>query len=186
MSQQPSQRVSFKRYLYFYKRDLFRRFSAHPASKFLEHIEETGQIPECVLYQQVSISRIDPVRIAHQICPGWLAPLGAITLDSYVFFFFSLIGVLSGNQGILHCVVATNYVLEPSYSTSPRNRHRANRNHLEICLSSSQKNRNSLAWVVPTSVCPTSILVHVESRRISSWPEGIVSHRSQKIVELAH
>ena len=36
------------------------------------------------------------------------------------------------------------------YSTSPRNRNRVNRNHLGIFLSSSQKNRNSLAWVVPT------------------------------------
>ena len=30
------------------------------------------------------------------------------------------------------------------YSTSPRNRNPANRNHLDICLRGSQKNRNSL------------------------------------------
>ena len=46
-------------------------------------------------------------------------------------------------------------------STTPRNSNPVNRNHLGICLSSSQKNRNSLAWVLPTlSVCPTSILTH--------------------------
>ena len=37
--------------------------------------------------------------------------------------------------------------------------------HFEICLSSSQKNRNSLAWVLPTlSMCPTSVWTHIESR----------------------
>ena len=30
----------------------------------------------------------------------------------------------------------------------PRNRNRANRNHLDICLSVPQKNRNSLTWVL--------------------------------------
>ena len=45
---------------------------------------------------------------------------------------------------------------ESAYSTLPRNRNRINRKHLEICLSSSQKNRNSFVWVLPTlSVCPT-------------------------------
>ena len=39
------------------------------------------------------------------------------------------------------------------------NRNPANRNHLEICLSSSQKNRNWLTWVlVALPVCPTSPL----------------------------
>ena len=33
---------------------------------------------------------------------------------------------------------------------SPRNRNRVNRNHLDQSLRSSQKNRNSLAWVLPT------------------------------------
>ena len=51
------------------------------------------------------------------------------------------------------------------YSTTARNRNRVDRKNLEICLSSSQKNRNSLAWVLPTlSVCLTSILTHIESR----------------------
>jgi hypothetical protein len=45
------------------------------------------------------------------------------------------------------------------YSTSPRTRNRVNRNHLEICLSSSQKNRNSLAWILlAVSVCPSAVL----------------------------
>jgi hypothetical protein len=34
------------------------------------------------------------------------------------------------------------------YSTSPRNGNPANGNHLEICLLSSRKNRNSLTWVL--------------------------------------
>ena len=34
------------------------------------------------------------------------------------------------------------------YSSSPRNRNRVNRNHLDICLSVPQKNRNSLTWVL--------------------------------------
>ena len=34
------------------------------------------------------------------------------------------------------------------YSSSPRNRNPANRNHLDQSLSSSQNNRNSLTWVL--------------------------------------
>ena len=42
------------------------------------------------------------------------------------------------------------------YSTPPRNGNRANGNHLDICLLSSQKNRNSLTWVlVAMTVCFT-------------------------------
>ena len=33
------------------------------------------------------------------------------------------------------------------YSTIPRNENRVNKNHLEICLSFSQKNENSLTWI---------------------------------------
>ena len=41
-------------------------------------------------------------------------------------------------------------------SMSPRNGNRVNGNHLEICLCSSQKNRNSLTWVlVALTVCFT-------------------------------
>ena len=54
------------------------------------------------------------------------------------------------------------------YSTTPRNGNRANGNHLEICLSSSQKNGNSLTWVlVALSVCftyPVLYRVSSESR----------------------
>ena len=54
------------------------------------------------------------------------------------------------------------------YSSSTRNRNRANRNHLEICLSSSQKNRNRLTWVlVALPVCftyPVLYRVWAESR----------------------
>ena len=40
------------------------------------------------------------------------------------------------------------------YSTTPRNRNHINRNHHGICLLSSQKNRNSLTWVlVALTVC---------------------------------
>ena len=42
------------------------------------------------------------------------------------------------------------------YSTTPRNGNPANGNHLEICLSFSQKNGNSLTWVlVALTVCFT-------------------------------
>ena len=42
------------------------------------------------------------------------------------------------------------------YSTTRRNGNRANGNHLVICLLSSQKNRNSLTWVlVALTVCFT-------------------------------
>ena len=45
-----------------------------------------------------------------------------------------------------------------------QNRNPVNKNHLEICLSSSHKSRNSLAWILTTlSVCPTSVLAHIES-----------------------
>ena len=74
---------------------------------------------------------------------------------------------LSHCQFLLAVLALCLWILHPnsSYSTTPRNRNRANKNHLEICLSSSQKNRNSLAWVLPTlSVCPTSILIHIKSR----------------------
>ena len=61
------------------------------------------------------------------------------------------------------CMYVCLYVY--MYSTTRLNRNRVNRNHLDICLSSSQKNRNSLGWFLPTlSVCPTSILTHIESR----------------------
>jgi hypothetical protein len=46
MSQQPSQRVSSKETCSFYKRDLFRRFSAHPASGFLKHIVRNWRNPK--------------------------------------------------------------------------------------------------------------------------------------------
>ena len=45
------------------------------------------------------------------------------------------------------------------YSTTPRNGNPVNGNHLDICLSFSQKNGNSLTWVlVALPVCPTSPL----------------------------
>ena len=54
------------------------------------------------------------------------------------------------------------------YSTSPRNRNRADRNHLDQSLLSSQKNRNSLTWVlVALTVCftyPVLYRVSAESR----------------------
>ena len=54
-------------------------------------------------------------------------------------------------MSVCSCVV---YVF--TYSTSPRNGNRANGNHLEICLLSSRKNRNSLTWVlVALTVCFT-------------------------------
>ena len=58
------------------------------------------------------------------------------------------------------------------YSTSPRNRDPANRNHLDICLSSSQKNRNSLGWVlVALTVCFTYPVLHRVSAesRAGEW-----------------
>ena len=47
------------------------------------------------------------------------------------------------------------------YSTTPRNRNRLNRNHLKICLSSSQKNRKSLSWVLPTIHHPRSVFSRI-------------------------
>jgi hypothetical protein len=47
-------------------------------------------------------------------------------------------------------------LLRLQYSTTPRNRNRVNRNHLDICLRSSQKNRKPLTWVlVALTVCFT-------------------------------
>ena len=51
------------------------------------------------------------------------------------------------------------------YSTTPRNGNRANGNHLGICLSFSEKNGNSLAWVrVALTVCLPTLYF------IESWP----------------
>jgi len=58
------------------------------------------------------------------------------------------------------------------YSTTPRNGNRVNRNHLEICLSSSQKNGNSLTWVLMAlTVCFTyPVLYRVSSEsRAGEW-----------------
>ena len=51
--------------------------------------------------------------------------------------------------------VGVQLALVPNiYSTSSRNGNPANGNHLEICLSSPQKNGNSLTWVLAAlSVC---------------------------------
>ena len=61
MRQQPSQRVSSKETCSFYKRDLFHRFSAHPASGFLKHIVRDWPNPDCSFYLAVSICRDDTV-----------------------------------------------------------------------------------------------------------------------------
>ena len=45
----------------FYKRDLFRRFSAHPASVFLKYTGRNWPIPGCSFYLPVSMSRKDTV-----------------------------------------------------------------------------------------------------------------------------
>ena len=45
----------------FYKRDLFRRFSAHPASGFLKHSGRNWPNPGCSFYLPVSTCRNDPV-----------------------------------------------------------------------------------------------------------------------------
>ena len=58
------------------------------------------------------------------------------------------------------------------YSTSPRNRNPVNRNHLDQSLSFSQKNRNSLTWVlVALTVCFTyPVLYRVSSEsRAGEW-----------------
>jgi hypothetical protein len=52
--------------------------------------------------------------------------------------------------------VMDTYTFIDTYSTTARNRNRVNRNHFDIFLRSSQKNRNSLAWVlVALTVCFT-------------------------------
>ena len=55
-----------------------------------------------------------------------------------------------------------------NYSTTPRNGNRVNGNHLDQSLLSSQKNRNSLTWVlVALTVCftyPILYRVSAESR----------------------
>ena len=60
------------------------------------------------------------------------------------------------------------------YSTTPRNGNRANGNHLDQSLRSSQKNRNSLTWVqllVALTVCFTyPVLYRVSSEsRAGEW-----------------
>ena len=44
----------------FYKRDLFHRFSAHPASEFLKHIQETGEIQAAVSICQFLFAGMTP------------------------------------------------------------------------------------------------------------------------------
>ena len=58
------------------------------------------------------------------------------------------------------------------YSTTPRNGNPVNGNHLDICLSFSQKNGNSLTWVlVALTVCFTyPVLYRVSSEsRACEW-----------------
>ena len=66
-----------------------------------------------------------------------------------------------------------------SYSTSPRNGNPVNGNHLEICLLSSQKNRNSLTWVlVALTVCftyPVLYRVSAESRA-GEWELWVIDN----------
>ena len=50
------------------------------------------------------------------------------------------------------------------YITTPRNRIPANGNHLDQSLSSSQQNRNSLAWVLAALQCILPTLYCIESR----------------------
>jgi hypothetical protein len=53
-------------------------------------------------------------------------------------------------------VVSSHATFNEEYSTSQRNGNPTNGNHLVICLLSSQKNRNSLTWVlVVLTVCFT-------------------------------
>ena len=63
-------------------------------------------------------------------------------------------------------------VIAAAYSTSPRNGNPVNGNHLDICLSFSQKNGNSLTWVlVALTVCFTCpVLYRVSSEsRAGEW-----------------
>ena len=60
-SQKPASQFLPKETCSFYKRDLFRRFSAHPASGFLKHIVRNWPNPGCSFYVPVSMSRNHPV-----------------------------------------------------------------------------------------------------------------------------
>ena len=65
------------------------------------------------------------------------------------------------------------------YSTSPRNRNPVNRNHLDQSLSFSQKNRNSLTWVlVALTVCFTyPVLYRVSSEsRACEWELWVIDN----------
>ena len=64
-SQKPASQFLPKETCSFYKRDIFRRFSAHPASGFLKHIGRNWPNPGCSFYLPVSISRNDPVGNYH-------------------------------------------------------------------------------------------------------------------------
>ena len=56
----------------FYKRDLFRRFSAHPARGFLKYTGRNWPNPGCSFYMPVSMSRNHPVDATNRhtrVCP---------------------------------------------------------------------------------------------------------------------
>ena len=61
------------------------------------------------------------------------------------------------------------------YNSLPRNGNRLNRNHLEICLSSSQKIRNSVTWVLAAlTVCFTYPAGKVSTTSLSSKAQALL------------
>ena len=56
-SQHPASQFLPKETCNFYKKDIFRRFSAHPASGFLKHIVRNWPNPGCSFYVPVSMSQ---------------------------------------------------------------------------------------------------------------------------------
>ena len=73
-----------------------------------------------------------------------------------------------GSAGLCCSLFCTAIYKYSTYSTTPRNGNPVNGTHLEICLLSSRKNRNSLTWVlVALTVCftyPVLFRVSAESR----------------------
>ena len=68
-SQNPASQFLAKEACSFYKRDLFRRFSAHPASVFLKHSGRNWPNPVCSFYLPVSTSRE-----VYMTLPGFILP----------------------------------------------------------------------------------------------------------------
>jgi len=115
-----------------------------------------------------STARI-PVYIRKQMGIRRVLILLTSTMQSLAYYYGSRqIHFSATDVDIPHFDAGPDEPVRKGYSTSPQNRNRTNRNQLVICLSFSQKNRNSLTWVlVALTVCftyPVLYRVSAESR----------------------